>query len=98
MVGRRYVELAFLLTSFTILSKCVEFCSEFFCIFSNYLITTVTPCCHVKHVSDTFVSLTIHSFIIWARQLMPRMHRSLGLIVQSLSVHSAQIQQPLPFM
>jgi hypothetical protein len=39
----------------------------------------------------------IHSFIFWARQLMPRMHLSLGLIVQPLSVHSAQIQQPSAF-
>jgi hypothetical protein len=28
---------------------------------------------------------------------MPRMHLSLGLIVQPLSVHSAQIQQPYAF-
>jgi hypothetical protein len=39
----------------------------------------------------------IHSFILWAHQLMPRMHLSLGLIVQSLSVRSAQIQQPCAF-
>jgi hypothetical protein len=39
----------------------------------------------------------IHSLILSARQLMPRMHLSLGLIVQPVSVHSAQIQQPYAF-
>jgi hypothetical protein len=39
----------------------------------------------------------IHSFILWTRQLMPRMQLSLGLIVQPVSVHSAQIQQPCAF-
>jgi hypothetical protein len=39
----------------------------------------------------------IHSFILWAGQLMPRKHLSLGLIVQPLSVHSTQIQQPCAF-
>jgi hypothetical protein len=39
----------------------------------------------------------IHSFILWARQLIPRMHLSLGLIVQPLNIHSAEIQQPSAF-
>jgi hypothetical protein len=39
----------------------------------------------------------IHSFIIWARQLMLRMHLSLGLIVQPSRIHLAQIQQPCAF-
>jgi hypothetical protein len=39
----------------------------------------------------------IHSFIFWARQLIPWMHLSLRLIVQPLNIHSAQIQQPCAF-
>jgi hypothetical protein len=35
----------------------------------------------------------VDSFIHWACQLMPRMHLSLGLIVQPLRTYSVQIQQ-----
>jgi hypothetical protein len=58
IAGGRLV-LYFHLTSFSDLSKCVEFCSEFFELFSNYFVATAIPCCQVQHVSDTVVFLTI---------------------------------------
>jgi hypothetical protein len=39
----------------------------------------------------------IHSYFVGPSAKMPRMHLSLGLIVQPLSVHLAQIQQPCAF-
>jgi hypothetical protein len=33
-------------------------------LFPNYFIATVTPCCQVQHVSDTFVFLTITLIVI----------------------------------
>jgi hypothetical protein len=47
--------------------------------------------------SDGNLIVNIHSFIVWARQQTPRIYLGLGLIVQPLSVHSAQIQQPCAF-
>jgi hypothetical protein len=40
---------------------------------------------------------SLHFIHTLGRQLMPPMHLSLGLIVQPLNVHSAQIQQPCAF-
>jgi hypothetical protein len=53
----------------------------------------ITKLISIGTKSDSF----IYSFILRARQLMLRMHLSLGLIVQPLSVYSAQIQQPCAF-
>jgi hypothetical protein len=60
------------MTSFTNLSKCVEFCSEFFALFSIYFIATATPCCHVQHVSDTFVFLTVALIVVFLLHLKSR--------------------------
>jgi hypothetical protein len=49
------------------------------------------------HSEDSGVDGRIHSFILSVSQLMPLMYLSLGLIVQPLSVHSAQIQQSCTF-
>ena len=54
----------FFLTSFTNLSKSVKFCSEFLVLFAHYFFAAITPCCHVQHVSDTFVFLTITLIVI----------------------------------
>ena len=44
--------------------KSVKFCSEFF-VFSHYFIAAITHCCHVQHVSDTFVFLTITLIVMF---------------------------------